>query len=276
MNKATECLIHSAQDQIYEKNELLIKTKEFQIAMDRYHASFMYKKIGLLVSIMVISLQFITALQFYQMNVPIEPLSLIIPFICAYILTDFINGLVHLFMDNNTHYHAIFGPLIATFHLHHVTPRYTDKHPLKVYFDETGSKIWLLFYLMILVIMQHTTTLPVGINFGLVCFGILSSVAEVSHYWCHNANNQHGLITLLQNYGVLLSKKHHRIHHTNDNMHYAFLNGITDPLINLIAKYFYDGYKSNSDLHAKAYQKPKADNRHSRSSVLACKNGSSL
>lgn len=264
MSDATVHLINTSpsRDNIHERRVQLLKIKEFQMAMDKYHASLFYKKIGILIAILIIGLQLTTALQFYQGAYQIEPFNLIITFLCAYFLTDFINGLVHLFMDNNTHYTSFLGPLIAAFHLHHVTPRYADKHPLKVYFYESGSKHWLVFYLALLAVIQHIDALPLELNFGLVCIGILSSVAEVSHYWCHNSNSNRGFIKRLQHHGVLLSKKHHRIHHTVDNKNYAFLNGLSDPLINLIANYVYDGYKSDSDLHAKAYQGPQTDNRH--------------
>ena len=240
--------------------QLETKIHEFQKAMARYHASFFYQNMGTAVAIVIISLQFTTAIQFYSLSREIHPLQLIIPFLCAYILTDFINGLVHLFMDNNTLYTSFLGPLIAVFHMHHVTPRYIDRHPVKIYFYETGSKNWLLFYLAILASIQHGIALPVRLNFCLVCIGILSSLAEVSHYWCHKPNNN-PLIHCLQNGGVLLSKKHHGIHHTADNKNYAFLNGVSDPLINFIADCIYDGYKSHSDLHAKAYQGPQTRNR---------------
>ena len=52
---------------------------------------------------------------------------------------------------------------------------------------------------------------------------------------------------------ILLSKKHHMKHHLKDNTNYAFLNGMTDFSINIIAKHLYNGYKNNSDLHVLAY-----------------------
>ena len=238
-----------------------IKIKEFQAAMDRYQNTIVYQKIGLLVSLLVVSLQITSAIQFYQMYPLIQPMKLIIPFIFAYLFADFINGLVHLYMDNNTHYKSAFGPLIAAFHLHHLTPRYTDKHPCKIYFYESGTKYWLVLYLGLLVLIQHRIELPIELNFCLISFGILSSVAEVSHYWCHNSHNKHQLIQLLQKSRILLCKRHHLIHHITDNKNYAFLNGLTNPLINWIAEHWYEGYKSHSDLHAKAYTGTQTKNR---------------
>jgi hypothetical protein len=176
-----------------------------------------------------------------------------IAFIGAYIVTDFVNGLVHMYMDNNTNYTSWVGPFVSAFHLHHSKPIYAKRHPIKVYFYESGTKFWLLAYLLVLAIFQKKLCLYYGLEFGLVCFGILSSVAEVSHYWCHNATRKNKIIRILQKYRILLSKQHHAAHHMSDNTHYAFLNGITDPLLNVISKHCYDGYKNHSDKHTAAY-----------------------
>ena len=258
-NAVSECIVSETKP-VSQSTQLKVKINEFQVAMERYHANVIYKKLGIVVAIIVIGLQILTVLQCLGSYPQLPVITLLVVFVVAYILTDFINGLVHLVMDNNTHYNSFLGPLIAAFHLHHITPRYTKKHPVTIYFYETGSKIWLIFYLGVLTWLQRTDALPLELNFCLVCIGILSSLAELSHYWCHNTNNNK-LITLLQNCGVLLSKKHHRLHHTADNTHYAFLNGISDPLINRIAHYYYAGYKSHADLHAKAYQGPQTGNR---------------
>jgi hypothetical protein len=175
----------------------------------------------------------------------------------AYIATDFINGLVHMFMDNNTHYTSCFGPLIADFHLHHYKLSYQQKHPIKIYFTESGYKVWLAFYLLLLVCLQHARILPCNLELVLVAFGILSSVAELSHYWCHQPTTNHRVIRFLQKYHLLLSLKHHRLHHVHDNTHYAFLNGISNPLLNIIARKYFKGYKNYSDQYVRAYFKKK-------------------
>jgi len=238
-----------------------IKIKEFQTAMDRYNHGVFYKRTGMIVSIYIVTLQIITTIQFLQSYNFTKPESLIIPLIFSYILTDFINGLVHMYMDNNTKYKSTLGPFIAAFHLHHLSPKYTDRHALKIYFYESGTKFWLVIYLTILASTQYASIFSVNINFCLVCIGIFSSLAEVSHFWCHNSNNKNFFIKFLQNKRILLSKKHHLVHHVSDNKNYAFLNGFSDPLINLISNYLYAGYKNHSDQHAKAYKGQKTDNR---------------
>ena len=55
--------------------------------------------------------------------------------------------------------------------------------------------------------------------------------------------------------------EHHKHHHLSDNINYAFLNGITDPILNKIALYLYNGYKNNADLHVLAYRGLQTSNR---------------
>ena len=204
---------------------------------------------------MIVTLQAITLFNLIYTYKNTSFFYLIIALILAYVATDFINGLVHMFMDNNTHYTSIVGPFIAAFHLHHAKYTYQMRPTLKVYFDESGTKFWLLVYLIFLVNLQLIFSLSAPFNAGLVAFGIFSSIAELSHYWCHNATDKNKLILWLQNHHLLLSKEHHKDHHCFDNIQYAFLNGITDPLINLIARYHYKdkGYKNYADEHTSAY-----------------------
>ena len=170
----------------------------------------------------------------------------------AFVLADFVNGLVHLFMDHNTHYTSAVGPLIAAFHLHHDTPRYRDKTVWCVYVEESGSKIWLLIFSVLLLVLSVLHLIP----FFWVCAGAyfvaFSMLAEISHYMCHNSHAR--LVRVLQHLWIFLPKKHHMLHHRLDNVNYAFLNGMTDPLINWIAKKYYGGYVSSTDQHLALYQ----------------------
>ena len=82
----------------------------------------------------------------------VVPLSIgagwqIVSLVSAFFLADLINGLVHMYMDNNDNYDSLPGPLIAAFHLHHRTPLYKKNPLLLVYFNESGSKIWLAVFL---------------------------------------------------------------------------------------------------------------------------------
>lgn len=229
------------------------KVYEFTQAIQKYLDHARYKRLEILVSFSIVILQTITLFNLIFSYDYTSFFCFISVLMIAYIATDFINGLVHMYMDNNTRYISIGGPYVAAFHLHHAKYVYRRRHPLKVYFDESGTKFWLLVYLLFLVSVQLNVRLSVSLNIGLVSFGIFSSVAEVSHYWCHNATEKNKFILWLQNNYVLLSKKRHKAHHCFDNIQYAFLNGVTDPLINLIARWSYKGYKNNADKHTQIY-----------------------
>ena len=237
------------------------KIKDFQIALDKYHENPFYQHTGRVTGSIIVILQCITTLHCYQSYPCIHAIQLILPLFFAMILTDFINGLAHLYMDNNTRYHTRFGPFIAAFHMHHLQPKYTKKNLIFVYFNESGTKYWLVAYLGLLYGLQCTVSIPLEINVGLVCIGVLSSIAEVSHYWCHQGDKAHRFIQLLQRKRILLYKKHHLIHHSSYNKNYGFLNGLSDPIINWIAARWYAGYKSHSDQHARAYQGKPTQNR---------------
>ena len=225
------------------------KQRQFNEAMERYEQKTVYQAIGKAVSLANVSLQV------YSLSL-VMPLTIGLPahalaFIAAYAVADLINGLVHMYMDNSDSYDSPAGPLIAAFHLHHRTPVYR-KNPLPVvYFNESGSKNWLVGYLLLAVVLIRTGAVPPTVAWTMVYVGILSSLAEVSHYCCHTVDGR--MTDLLRKAGLFLSKKHHARHHLKDNVGYAFLNGMTDPLLNIIAKRFFSGYKNTTDLHYAAY-----------------------
>ncbi|HCU06953.1 MAG TPA: hypothetical protein DIC42_05185 [Holosporales bacterium] len=232
--------------------------------MNKYHHNIVYNKFFMLISTGIVGMQIISLLNLWEgfkVNNGGDFIFMLLSIIFAYVLTDFINGGVHMYMDNNTNYTSFFGPFIAAFHMHHRCIKYKTRHPLMVYFIESGSKFWLFAYLGILIFLQYTISLSLFLHLFLVAFGIFSSFAEVSHYWCHNADKRHVIISALQKIRILLPKKHHQIHHMQDNMNYAFLNGVTDPILNIIARKLYKGYKKNSDLHALKYKGPQTGNR---------------
>ena len=228
----------------------MTKQEQFAAAMGRYHAAPGYARFRVGVSASVVGLQAVSI-----SLVPwgsLSPLACLLAVLAAYLVADFVNGIVHMIMDNTDTYGGVLGPLVAVFHLHHKTPRYTDASPAAIYVLESGSKHWLVPYLAALVYAQ-TLGLPAGLNLTLVLVGILSSLAEVSHYLCHNST--HPAVRLLQRLRLLLPPEHHDLHHTRDNVAYAFLNGLTDPLIDAIARRTCRGYVERTDTHVANYQR---------------------
>ena len=238
-------------------NNTELKQKQFIAAMDLYENKRIYQLFGKFISTINVSLQIIIAYMVIPINIDVW--WKIFSFIVAYFLADFINGLVHMHMDNQDDYKSIAGPLIASFHLHHKTPLYTKKNILLVYFNESGSKIWLSGFLIITSIAIGIFHINTVISYIILYFSLLSTVAEVSHYLCHVSNER--LVDFFRRSGLLLRKGHHSTHHSEDNVNYAFLNGMSDPLINIIAKRFYSGYKNTTDKHYAYYQGKGTKNR---------------
>jgi hypothetical protein len=115
-----------------------LKQMQFNAAMALYSSRGVYKWFGYLVALAIITLQ--AALLYLVVPHSIGLFAQLLVFICAYIGTDFINGLTHMYIDHNDHYDSLAGPLIANFHLHHKLPKYKINPILIVYFVETGSK----------------------------------------------------------------------------------------------------------------------------------------
>lgn len=240
------------------KDNIELKQKQFIAAMELYEDKKIYTNFGKVISILNVSIQIFII--YISLSVKIDFISHLSAFVIAYFLTDFVNGLVHMYMDNNENYESIAGPLIASFHLHHRTPLYKKNNILIVYFNESGSKIWLAVFLIICTVwINWIKTNPI-ILYIVLYFSILSSVAEVSHYLCHVSNSK--IADLFRKTGLLLDKHHHGKHHLEDNVNYAFLNGMSDPLINIIAKKICKGYKNTTDKHYEYYDGKGTKNRN--------------
>ena len=232
-----------------DKIHIDIKTKQFSNAIERYQTMPWYARIETIQGILVMILQAWTTWTMLHTYYFSGTMVIVLTVMISFFSTDFVNGLAHMYMDNNANYDSLAGPYVANFHFHHARPRYQEKSWYAVYYTESRHKFWLLTYLLALTVIQQMATLPPNFNLGLVLFGVLSSVAEVSHYWCHNSSKDNRVLSWLQQYSILLSFNHHKQHHQQDNKNYAFLNGMSDPLLNLIAQYVYHGYKNNCDMH---------------------------
>lgn len=226
------------------------KQIQFADAMSRYENEKSYYWFNKTVSLFNVITQL--SLLVYSFTFDLALTERLLAFVLAFILADFVNGIAHLIMDHNAHYTSFAGPLIAAFHLHHDTPRYQQKPLWRVYVDESGFKVWLVFYLIAVIGLMFAVSLPHFLQTILINFAVLSSLAEVSHYLCHNSQSR--IVRVLQRCWLVLPKTHHMKHHKYDNMNYAFLNGMTDPIINKIAHTFYRGYRDNTDQHIDLYK----------------------
>jgi hypothetical protein len=225
------------------------KQREFNAAMARFNADRTYKRIARAVSTVNVALQVDLLIQVARL--PIGFTAMATALVLAYLAADFISGVVHMYMDNNDSYDSLAGSWVAIFHLHHKKPVYKTKPLWKVWFDETGSKVWLVGYLVVVAVLLERWDVSPLVSHLLVYIGVLSSLAEVSHYLCHTSSGP--LANFLGRIGVLLDKRRHARHHLGDNNNYATLNGWTNPLLNVIAQKTVPGYKNTTDLHFATY-----------------------
>ncbi len=237
--------------------QLTQKQQQFNAAMDKYENIHGYQLVGHVVSFVNVTFQTVLAVLALQQT--IGPLRQVLIFALAYVFADFFNGLVHMYMDNNDDYKSLAGPLVASFHLHHKTPRYKQKPLIEVYYHESGAKIWLAFFLVFAVVGVWQGAITGVAAYGALYFSVLSSVAEISHYLCHIPKSW--TARLLGKARILLSIHYHMRHHVEDNVNYAFLNGMTDPLLNAIAKAMFQGYKNTTDTHYAMYTGAGTSNR---------------
>lgn len=208
------------------------KQEQYRRAMEKFEGHPVYRNLGAVVATVIVVLQAVclALLPWDEASLLWLPLLVV-----AYVLADFVNGLIHMAMDHADNYSSVIGPLVAAFHRHHHMPQYRDRPVLVVLLAENSMKVWLAVYMVLLVAtLGH---LPVELGVLLLAFSLLSSVAELSHYLCHNST--HGFVRALQRARILLHPDHHRLHHAAENTHYAFLNGMTNPLVNWIAKRVY-------------------------------------
>ena len=225
------------------------KQRQFNAAMARYEQLRAYRYLTMVVSFVTVSLQLV--LIGLVLPQSIGPGWQLLTVVVAYALADFVNGWVHLYMDNSENYASLTGPLFAAFHMHHRTPRYRRRALVLVYYQEAGSKLWLAFVEIIMVLTIWRGVVSGMLAYLMLYFSMLSTVAEVSHYLCHSPPTKLG--RLLGRLRLILPSRYHARHHREDNVQYAFLNGMSDPLLDLLARRFYSGYKTTTDLHYATY-----------------------
>lgn len=141
----------------------------------------------------------------------------VISAVLGYLLADFMSGLVHFLGDSfGTVRTPIFGPtFIFPFREHHVDPEDITRHG----FIETNGHNCLVS-LPVMIVMHYflfsaaIASVAASIAFGTGFFLILGIFATNQfHKWAHTKHPS-TFITFLQKYRLILSPKHHKVHHT--------------------------------------------------------------
>ena len=136
-------------------NHLDVKVNEYKIAIEKYQNVPLYARVEIFIAVMVVILQIATFTQLIHQYDTTSIIAILITLFVAYVATDFINGFVHMIVDNSINYKSVVGPYVAAFKLHHTRLTYQNKHLIKIYFYESGHKIWLFFYLGLLYFSQQ-------------------------------------------------------------------------------------------------------------------------
>lgn len=233
------------------------KQTQFNAAMARYERHWVFRRTKDAVAVVVVGLQ-ATMLVFLS-SLPIGPVEHAAVLVSAYALADFVNGWVHLYMDNSENYASTMGPFFASFHLHHRTPKYRRRPLIVVYCAEAGSKLWLAGAEIPITAAIWFGFVPPWLAYLMFYFAVLSCVAEVSHYLCHVPQTQ--LTRWLGRLRLIMPARYHARHHREDNVQYAFLNGMSDPVLDWIARRWYPGYKTTTDTHYAHYSGGDTSNR---------------
>lgn len=156
----------------------------------------------------------------------------------AWVLADFVSGLVHWFADT---YGAddtpLFGPwLIKPFRQHHLYPRDICTHDLVLTIGNSCT-LAVPFQAGVLYLIMNdddASITKVGLALVFNLFALAMVATNVLHKWAH-AENPHWLISRLQRSRLFLSPAHHNLHHTKPfDSHYCITNGWLNPLLERI------------------------------------------
>lgn len=156
----------------------------------------------------------------------------------AWILADFVSGLIHWFADT---YGAddtpLFGPwLIKPFRQHHLYPRDICTHDLVLTIGNscTIAAPFQAGLLYLLLSDEDVSVTKAALAFVFNLFAMAMVATNVLHKWAH-AEKTNWLISRLHRSKVFLSPAHHNLHHTKPfDSNYCITNGWLNPLLERI------------------------------------------
>jgi ubiquitin-conjugating enzyme E2 variant len=157
--------------------------------------------------------------------------ALIIGFIGAMLFADFMSGLVHWLADTwGTLETPIVGNnFIRSFREHHIDPVAMTRHDI---FETNGDNAFLTLltlYFMCRREIPYHRGIPDGWEYTQLCFWTFSclwvALTNQIHKWAHTYKPP-AFVVILQNCGLILSRKQHGIHHKPPfDKYYCITNG---------------------------------------------------
>lgn len=168
--------------------------------------------------------------------------TMAITFPIAWLLGDFVTGIVHWLCDTyGTVNTPLFGQtLIRNFRSHHKYPKDICISP----FVYTVGYVALVAAFTLPLAIYYMTKFPSSIAIAVSCFTytlvtFLTVLTNQFHKWAHlESEKVSSSIKLLQKYKIILNPEHHKIHHTNPfDSNYCITHGLNNPFLEKI-KFF--------------------------------------
>ena len=159
--------------------------------------------------------------------------------VLAYLAADFLSGFVHFLADNFGSYDTpILGPnFIEPFREHHVDPKGIVGHD---FVDANGNNsLATLPFMLFVWIVVPLETWYYGYLFGtfFLFLCLAAFLTNQFHKWAH-MDDPPAFVGWLQARGVILSQKHHDIHHESPyDTYYCITAGFWNPLLDRIRFY---------------------------------------
>jgi ubiquitin-conjugating enzyme E2 variant len=166
-------------------------------------------------------------------SVFIHPTLTMIASVVGYVLADFSSGFVHWLGDTwgSTSTFVLGNGFIRPFREHHVDQKAITRHD---FLETNGSNSFVTLIFLLPAILFFPTALT---PFFFFCYVVLVSVSlgvfgtNQFHKWAHEDRTS-GLIAWLQRYHIILSPRHHAVHHHKPfNSYYCITVGWLNPIL---------------------------------------------
>lgn len=148
----------------------------------------------------------------------------------AWVLADFITGLLHWLFDTWGKYDwPVLGKLfVRPFLEHHITPNEITKHD---WIETNGSNIFVGVCIVGGALLLSSSPSIISFSLFLSFWGCLTNQF---HKWSHQAQVPK-FVHVLQKIGIILSKENHNKHHRGEfTQHYCITNGVLNFFLDTI------------------------------------------
>jgi len=156
--------------------------------------------------------------------------------LCACVLSmciaDFFSGIAHWGADTwGSLETPLMGAIIRSFREHHLAPTAMCHHDL---FETNGDNCMMTLPFMLMACLMNVkgdSLYSLFVHNFLVLLCVWVSLTNQIHKWSHTYKLP-VYVTLMQGYGIVLSKREHAVHHRNPfDKYYCITNGWLNPLL---------------------------------------------